>query len=139
MSRSGSSTPVNEVHGQEKVNLSDNAIQNLAIAQLDTLEQVKELVATTKKISSKEPIPSEAIWNFILQILGLIAAALFGVFSVLAWKDGKAANEAGSQANQLAFKGNLLSTSQNCLAGAANRIAIHSACEAVETPLRSAI
>jgi hypothetical protein len=39
----------------------------------------------TLKLVDDRPIKAQFIWNTVLQILGLIAASLFGAFSILAY------------------------------------------------------
>ncbi|KAH8660354.1 hypothetical protein BX600DRAFT_56264 [Xylariales sp. PMI_506] len=104
--------------------------------QTEILEQLKILVQLQQQTISKPPIVTEFIWNTLLQVLGLIAAALFGAFSVLAWQVSQAANGMASAANDLAMQanslgsqGNNLAAKSNCLGGVSNWLSIIAYCQ----------
>jgi len=61
------------------------------------------------------PIKSQEIWNFLLQFFGILAAIIFGVFSILAWIDANKANSIASGALNLAIEANTLALLAYCL------------------------
>jgi hypothetical protein len=96
--------------------------------EVQILEQLKALVQLQQhQATSKEPIMTEFIWNTLLQIIALIAAALFGAFSILAWQIGRAANGLASQSNSLG-------SDSNCLGAAANWFSLFSYCQDASLP-----
>ena len=68
------------------------------------LAELQAISATLSKNSN--PIKSQEIWNFILQFFGILAATLFGIFTVLAWIDANKANSIASGALNLAIEAN---------------------------------
>lgn len=63
------------------------------------LEEIHKL----NESQTYEPIKSQFLWTSLSQFLGIVCAIVFGVFSVLAWKDGNKANESALIANQVAL------------------------------------
>jgi hypothetical protein len=57
--------------------------------------------STTLKLVDDRPIKTQFIWNTVLQICGLIAAFLFGVFSILAYLIAHEGNSISSYAAKL--------------------------------------
>ena len=56
---------------------------------------------TALKLVDDRPIKTQFIWNTVLQICGLIAAFLFGVFSILAYLVAHEGNSISSYAAKL--------------------------------------
>jgi len=107
--------------------------------QLQILEQLRTLVLLQhQSVTKPPPIVTEFVWNTLLQVLGLAAAALFGAFSILAWQIGQAANELASGANDLASRSNNLGSDgvglasrANCLEAASNWLSLVAYCQNV--------
>jgi len=110
------------VSTNEKSIIVQNAPQETPDLQPHILEQLKALVQLQHQAVSKPPIVTEFVWNTLLQILGLVAAALFGAFTILSWQVGQLANGYASVANGLTLEGVDLANQANCLAGVARPI-----------------
>ncbi|KAF7539378.1 hypothetical protein G7054_g2169 [Neopestalotiopsis clavispora] len=97
--------------------------------QLRVLQELKTLVELQKQAAPKPPVMSEFLYNFLLQIMGLALATLFGAFSILAWRVSEDASRLAAQANNLTTQSNELTTQANELTTRANQLATSASCD----------
>lgn len=98
-------------------------------AQLQILQELKILVALQMQAAKSPSAISEFLYNFLLQLLGLTLATIFGAFSILAWKASEDASKLAAQANELTTRANDQGTSASCDGSADNLMSIFEFCQ----------
>lgn len=84
------------------------------------LAELQKLVA----LSSQHPVAEQELFSFkansLLQFLGILAATVFGVFSILAWLAATKSNEISTNALNQALQSNQLALLAYCVSGGKN-------------------
>jgi hypothetical protein len=76
---------------------------------------LNELQSISRVLSdSNTPIKSQELLYFLLQFFGILAATVFGVFSILAWSAANKSNAISTKALELALQNNQLALLSFC-------------------------
>ncbi|KAI0152959.1 hypothetical protein GGR57DRAFT_152864 [Xylariaceae sp. FL1272] len=102
-----------------------NHLQAVIAGRLGTLIELQ-------RAQAREPIVYETLYNVLLQVVGLLVAALFGAFSILAWQIAGAANDLAAAGNELGSAGNDMAAEANCAAASANFLSIFDFCSSAD-------
>ncbi|KAI0485750.1 hypothetical protein F4859DRAFT_394265 [Xylaria cf. heliscus] len=115
---------------EPKHEIEDEEVLSLSIQlQKQILNQLQRLVELQSQPEANAPIVYDALYNTLLQIIGLAGAAIFGAFSILGWQLAHAGNDLASESNQLAMNANELTMGGNCAAMPANLVGILDFCQ----------
>lgn len=87
---------------QTRHNQSQKSAGNLAM--IEEIHQIR--LAQEQILQLAAPITSRSLRNVILQLFGIGAAILFGVFTILAWTLASTANQISSKANDISSSAN---------------------------------
>lgn len=91
--------------------------RGLTAGEVAMLSELQKLVA----LSSQNPVANQELFSFkantLLQFLGILAATVFGVFSILAWLAATKSNEISINAFNQALQSNQLALLAYCVSG----------------------
>jgi hypothetical protein len=119
--RASSGSPTMFTIPRKPANTTTTALSRGMTAGEDAmLSELQKLVA----LSSQNPIANQELFSFkantLLQFLGILAATVFGVFSILAWLAAAKSNEISTNALNQALQSNQLALLAYCVSGGNN-------------------
>lgn len=115
------------VSDTEKLQPCNNRIQTTTpdLQQL-ILQELRDLRDLGHIAANDPTLKYQARSNLFLQVFGLVTAALFGVFAILAWISANKLNRLASSANEMASIASEFASSAESLASQGNLLAADS-------------
>jgi hypothetical protein len=108
----------------KKLQPSNNRIRT-TVPDLQSLllQELRELKALGYNAANDPSLKFQARSNLFLQVFGLLAATLFGVFAILAWISANKSNSLSFGANEMASSANDFAYNADRLASEGNQMA----------------